>query len=88
MTDREIKSRVLAQFNKALGAHRNIRELLVGRSAKIISDYNGQPYGRSAPSMRGRIKSIVAVHFDLNQGVSVQLTGSRLYISIDEIEIV
>lgn len=36
--------------------------LLRGRKVRIVSDYNGQPYGHSRPSMRGRLGEIVLVH--------------------------
>lgn len=37
---------------------------IIGRQAKIISDFNGQPVGSSRKSLRGKIITIKAVSVD------------------------
>lgn len=49
------------------------RNILVGRSIKILSDYNGQTYGKSKPSLKGKIKVIA----------HVSITDCRLYVAIE-----
>jgi hypothetical protein len=81
-------TRVQSHFEAAVTAHRNARELLAGRNAKIISDYNGQPYGSSRKSMKGQVLAIEDVYFDMHWGISVRLHECTLFIRLEEIELV
>lgn len=42
----------------------------VGRKVRIVSDFNGQPYGRSKKSLRGKILTINSVHLYQDDRVS------------------
>jgi hypothetical protein len=87
-TEFETLELVARHYGKVAEAYHDLKALLVGRSAKIMSDYNGQPYGSSKPSMKGQIKSITDVHLDAHSGVSVLLVGCQLYIPLDQIKLV
>lgn len=69
-------------------------QLLMGKKARIISNYNGQPYGRSKKSMNGQVRTIEGVIYsrrvmnDKRSAISVLLEGTRLYICLDEVEII
>lgn len=67
---------------------RSIDEVLVGRYVRVISDHNGQPFGRSRRSWRGEMGRIKSVDVDLNNGVSLLLEGHQYecFIPADEVE--
>lgn len=44
-----------------------------GRKIRILSDYNGQPYGNSKPSQKGAICSVMHTVFDYHHGWQLQL---------------
>ena len=59
--------------------------LVVGRPVRILSDYNGQPYGRSRRSLRGETRTAERVHVD-SRGIWLFLREERVSISVDEVE--
>jgi hypothetical protein len=59
--------------------------LVVGRPVRILSDYNGQPYGRSRRSLRGETKTAERVVID-SQGIYLFLRDERVSIPVDEVE--
>lgn len=67
---------ILAETEKAL----------VGQRVKIVSNYNGQPHGRSKPSQRGQEGEVECVHFDPHWGPSLKLKDRDLYLGLDEVE--
>ena len=60
--------------------------LVIGRPVRILSDYNGQPYGRSKRSLRGETRTAERVHIDPHHGISLFLREERLSIPADEVE--
>lgn len=61
--------------------------LVVGRPVKIVSDYNGQPYGRSRKSMRGKVMTVERIgSIDPQWGISLFLRGERVSVWENEIE--
>lgn len=60
--------------------------LVMGRSVRILSDYNGQPYGTSKPSLRGETRIVERVHIDTHLGFSLFLQGERVSIPTNEVE--
>jgi len=61
---------------------------LIGHEACILTDWNGQPYGRSKPSKKGARAKILALDMDPhNDEPSVLLEGYSLYIGISEVRI-
>lgn len=71
-------------------ARKYITDALVGRRVRVLSDHNGQLYGRSRRSWRGEIRTIVAVRIDLDGGIQLCLEGHEYEscISADEVEFV
>ena|SRR5271157_1663306 len=61
--------------------------LVIGRPVRILSDYNGQPYGRSRKSMKGREMTVERVgSIDPHWGISLFLRGERVAIWEKEVE--
>jgi hypothetical protein len=56
-----------------------------GKKFKVISNYNGQPYGRSKKSMKGEILTVELIGFD-NEKAYIFPEGQRLSIGINEVE--
>jgi len=56
-----------------------------GRPVRILSDYNGQPYGRSRRSLRGETRTAERLHIT-SRGISLFLREERVSISVDEVE--
>lgn len=67
-------------------ARLRIRKELVGRRAIVTSEYNGQPHGRSRPSMKGRKFMIEDAHEDAGQ-ISIVMPDELLYLGLDEVRI-
>jgi len=44
--------------------HDEVSAMIVGRQAKILSDYNGQPHGYSKKSLKGKVITIKYVLID------------------------
>jgi len=59
--------------------------LVVGRPVRILSDYNGQPYGRSRRSLRGETRTAEHVHVD-SRGIYLFLREERVSIPVEEVE--
>lgn len=57
-----------------------------GRPVKILSDWNGQPYGRSRRSFKGREMTVERAHVDPHWGVYLFLRGERVSIRAEEVE--
>lgn len=58
--------------------------LVIGRKVEIVSPFNGQPYGSSRKSQKGKIKIVTGLHLD-SGGVYLQIEGERLCIRLDEV---
>jgi hypothetical protein len=37
---------------------------LKGRKVRVLSNFNGQPWGRSKPSLKGKVFEVERVHYD------------------------
>jgi hypothetical protein len=80
-----------AELAKLLKDQANIQSrataLVIGRPVRIKSDYNGQPYGRSRKSMKGREMTVERVGtIDPHWGISLFLRGERVAIWESEVE--
>ncbi len=75
-------------FCEAVAAFDSATNVLKGRSVRITGNYNGQPYGSSKPNLKGQIKTIERLHFDMQWGISLKLGGCRLFIKLDEVELI
>lgn len=78
LTDRRIRE-----------TRRMFHELIVGRKVRILSEYNGQPYGRSQPSQKGRVCMVKGTSHG-PQGWTLQLEEfayGHPFIPISEVEI-
>jgi hypothetical protein len=85
---------VLVQFRHAVSHWEAAYDHIIGLKVRIISDYNGLPYGKFEPSLKGQERIVEGLHFDLHSlsgtqsGVSLKLEGQRLYIRLEEVELV
>jgi hypothetical protein len=63
-----------------------VSEMLIGRQARIISNFNGQPYGTSKPSLKGKVITVKAISID-SYGCQVwDGNFDHVYLLIDEVE--
>lgn len=74
---------------KVLNANAGLLEataaaLAVGRFVTVQSDYNGQDYGRSRRSLKGRTFQVMALSFD-KEKVMLTLQGYRVPIAMEEV---
>lgn len=79
---RELKTAVL----KIAKINQDAKELIQGREMKILSDYNGQPYGSSKPSLKGKIFRVESVSIE-GDGCQLLPKGMYVYLPIEEVEI-
>jgi len=72
--------------------HEDARKTAVGRMVRVATDINGQPYGRSKPSQKGRTFKIVGVLLDIAHEAPTLWLESELYsgtlaCSVDDVEL-
>ena len=58
----------------------------IGKRIKIISDYNGQPYGISKKSLKGTVHRIANVYY--TNDFLIFIKGHRLGLRFDEVEFI
>jgi hypothetical protein len=78
-------------FGRLIGAATAIQTaasmLAKGKRVKIVSAYNGQDYGRSRPSLTGKIVEVESIHIDpLHGGGCLFVKGQNLGLGFDEVE--
>jgi hypothetical protein len=64
-----------------------IDSFCVGKRVKIISNYNGQPHGRSKPPLTGRIFEVEYVSTNDSE-IQFGLKGQNLFVRLHEVEFV
>lgn len=74
-------------INKAKDLQNKAEVLVKGKRVKIVSNYNGQDYGRSKPALTGQIFEVTSIHIDgLHRGGWLFIKGQRLGLGFDEVE--
>lgn len=86
-TNQEIMNKLKSIQAKIESLEQEANELVAGRKARIISDYNGQPYGHSKFSMKGKIIKINNIVFD-GYFTCFSGEGLRVGISFSDIEFI
>ena len=86
-------NKILQTINLHLSAIKlhseSIRKALEGKRYKIISDFNGQPYGHSKPSLKGKVFVVRGVVVDEYEDVSVWNGNiDHCFINLDEVEFI
>lgn len=67
--------------------HDRVSEMAVGRKARIISDFNRQPYGTSKKSLKGKIVTVKMTAVDEHDCyIWIGPSISNVFIPIDEVE--
>ncbi|ABY99326.1 hypothetical protein HMH05_03110 [Pseudomonas sp. SbB1] len=61
---------------------------LVGRKIKVLSDYNGQCYGSSKPSQKGKTLTIASASVNDSGYLTVRPVEFNVYMRADEFELV
>lgn len=61
MTDMEIKLQLSIYADRCKQAHKQASAVAVGRKAIIVSNFNGQPHGRSRKPLTGKVVTISSV---------------------------
>jgi hypothetical protein len=61
---------------------------LKGRRVRILSNYNGQPWGSSKRSLKGKVLEVERIYYDgwPSCPVTLALKGHRLFIRFNEVE--
>ena len=59
----------------------------VGKRFRVLSNYNGQPYGRSKKSMKGDILVVESIGFN-DEKAYIFPKGHRLSLGINEVEFI
>lgn len=86
MNDQETKRELLRILTEAKALQLRLDTLVAGRKVKVISDFNGQPYGRSRRSLRGQTLTVERAHIDTHWGLSFATEEERLFIRENEVE--
>jgi hypothetical protein len=86
MDDKEIKHQLRRIKLEAEIIRLKANALVIGRPVRIISDYNGQPYGRSRRSLQGETRTVERAHIDTHGATSLFLRDERLSIPVEEVE--
>ncbi|WP_060494931.1 hypothetical protein [Pseudomonas sp. GTC 16482] len=61
---------------------------LVGRKIKVLSDYNGQCYGSSKPSQKGKTLTIASASVNDSGYLSIRPVEFNVYMRAEEFELV
>lgn len=86
MTDADIK-RELLKINAEMDTLQlKLDTLVAGRKIRVLSNYNGQPYGRSRKSLHGQVLTVERGSFHGHWGISFATEEERLYINEKEVE--
>jgi hypothetical protein len=85
MNDKQIKSELKRLKLDAEILQLKADALVIGRPVRILSDYNGQPYGRSKRSLKGETRTAERLHID-SHGIYLFLRDERVSIPADEVE--
>jgi hypothetical protein len=84
----DVREQVKAMAHKVHELEREANALLHDARVRITSQgYNGQPWGQSRPSLKGREYSVTFAYLDSGD-VWLALDGPRVTISIDDVVIV
>jgi len=59
-----LKKYVQTRCSKIEQLQKEIGDKFEGRSVRILSNYNAQPYGNSKPSLKGKVFKITSAHID------------------------
>lgn len=62
-SDHMLHAELLARIASQKQADDELWDMCVGRTVRIISDYNGQPFGKSKPNLKGREFKVKAAFF-------------------------
>ncbi len=83
-------AQMVLQTMRAL--HKSVEGALVGKFVRVISDHNGQPFGRSRKSWKGEVRRIKTVHIEARHAtIQLVLEGhecGECFIPGDEVEFV
>lgn len=85
-TNSEIQRECKVISEKIQSMHDRVSEMVVGRKAKILSNFNGQCFGHSKPSMKGKIITIKDVSIGSRDCQLWDGNFDHCFISMDEVE--
>ena len=82
-----MKDRLMELYHEAKGLEDTAIILSKGRKVRIISKYNGQPFGSSKKPLTGQVFTIKSVMFDF-AGPMLFVEGQNLSLGLSEVEFV
>ncbi len=86
MVDYKIKDKLFDYCKQIKNIETLVRKDVIDKEVKIISNYNGQPYGSSKPSLKGKVFKIKDIIIDDKQIYFHNGNIDHCYISIHEVE--
>jgi hypothetical protein len=87
MKQPSLKAELLKAMQQVMEINQDAQEAIIGKKVRITSNYNGQPYGRSRPSLRGKIFTVSGVEIGA-RCTFLWLKDQRLSIDLDDVEFV
>jgi len=82
----EIQRECKVISEKIQSMHDRVSEMVVGRKARILSNFNGQACGRSKPSLKGKIITVKNVSIDSYGCQLWDGNYDHCFIPMDEVE--
>ena len=91
MINNEHVNNVINAYAQAERELEKLREELIGKEVRIISNYNGQPYGKTRKPLTGKVFKVKRVYHSTSTSgtcISIQIEGHLLHLNLDEVELV
>lgn len=70
---------------ESIELQRRLIDLVKNRFVEVKSDWNGQPFGNSRPSLKGKRFKVESADLDVHNGILLWLEGQRLSIRESEV---
>lgn len=81
-----IQDQIAVHRAEIIRTQTELEKLVIGRTATIVSDYNGQPFGTSKRSLKGQSFEVREVYITGNGQVTIFLCGLDLGLDVTELE--
>jgi hypothetical protein len=85
---RQLFSDASEHANNRIKLNQRIEDAYKGKMVRILSDFNGQPYGRSRPNLKGRIFKVDWTCLQPDGRITVSFRDHREPIDATNVEII
>lgn len=86
LTNSEIQRECKVYSEKIKSIRDKVSNMLVGRQARILSNFNGQACGQSKPSLKGKLITVKAISIDSYDCQLWDGNFDHVYIPIEQVE--